>query len=458
MLKINSQIPATKGAYVVGGSVRDLFLGVTPADYDIAVLQFPEKYAMDLAACVKGHIVEIGKNKQVIYRVITEKNSFDVSGIEGNGIEDDLARRDFTINAVGYNLSSGEITDLFGGLNDILVKKIRMVSKDVFVKDPVRLIRAYRMATTLDFEIEEATMQAITDNAPLITKAAGERIKTELFKILSHPKSYGHIKQMQETGLLSGIFPELKALQGCIQNRYHEYDVMDHSFEAFSRLETLLNDKRAHTETIDFPVSAMNEKRSALLKYSILLHDIGKPSTRTFDDDGNVHFFGHETKSAEMAKEISKRLKLSNNESDYIDFIIRNHILPLNLFNSCRGNTPSKKAIARFFIKLKDMTPDILLHTIADITGKGVKDERNESFIGFAFYLQNQYYSDYALKITGPRLITGKDLIKEFGLSPSRLFKKILSDVEESRISNELKSREEALALAKELIKNYSGE
>lgn len=454
MMNINSAIPKEKGAYIVGGSLRDLILERIPADCDIAVLLPPEKYAASLASCVNGHVVEIGKHEQKIYRVVSENGAFDISAIDGKTIEDDLAKRDFTVNAIGYDLYSEKIIDLYGGINDLSIKKIRMVSKEVFKKDPVRLIRAYRIAAALDFEIESETAHAIIDNAGLITKAAGERIKAELFKMLSCPKSYDYMYQMYETGVLFEIFPELSALQGCKQNKHHTYDVLDHSLTAFSRLEILLNEKILDTGFKDFPIPDMNRQRSALLKYSILIHDIGKPSALTVGDDGNTHFFGHEIIGAKMAKQISERLRLSNYEADYIDFIIRNHILALNLFNSCDKNPPSKKSLARFFIKCGDMTPDILLHTIADIKGKGNNDKRNDDFLNFASHLLMEFFSEYKVKKTSPRLITGNDLINEFGLSPSPLFKKILSVVEESRISNDIKNRKEAFSLVKELIKS----
>ena len=201
----------------------------------------------------------------------------------------------------------------------------------------------------------------------------------------------------------------------------------------------------------------MDKERSALLKYSILLHDIGKPSALTVGDEGNIHFFSHDIIGAEMAKRISKRLKLSNIESDYIDFIIRNHIAALNLYNSVDKGFPSKRSLTRFFIKCGDKTPDILFHTIADIKGKANEEKRNEDFLSFASYLLKEFFSVYEVKKTEPRLITGNDLIEEFGLSPSPLFKRILSVVEESRISNDIKNREEAFSLVKETIKSNFG-
>ncbi len=452
MIQFDPAIPKTRGAYIVGGSIRDIFLGRIPTDYDIAVLRFPEKYASDLASCVNGHVVKIGRRQQMIYRVVSEKGTFDISEIEGKTIEEDLVKRDFTINAVGYDLSSGKITDLFGGINDLSIKKIRMVTKEIFKQDPVRMIRAYRIAAMFDFEIESETAHAIKNSVKRITKTAGERIKAELFKILYCPKSYGYIHQMYETGLLFEIFPELKALQGCEQNTHHAYNVMEHSLAAFSRLEILLNEKKIDTELINFPIPDMDKERSALLKYSILIHDIGKPSVHTVGDDGNIHFFRHELFGADMAKKISKRLKLSNVEADYVDFIIRNHIAALNLYNACDKHPPSKRSLTRFFIKCGDKTQDLLLHTIADIQGKGKDDKRNEDFLSFAAYLLKDFFPDYTVRKPGPRLITGDDLIEVFGLSPSPLFKTILSLVEESRLSNTINSRDDALLMVRNFL------
>ena len=161
MIKFNPVIPTIKGAYIVGGSIRDLLLGRSPSDYDIVVLESPDKYACNLAMRCNGHVVKIGKQNQAIFRVISESAIFDISAIEATTIEDDLIKRDFTINAIGYDLFSGEIIDPFEGIKDLSIKKIRMVSKEIFKKDPVRLIRAYRIAAMLDFEIESETSHII---------------------------------------------------------------------------------------------------------------------------------------------------------------------------------------------------------------------------------------------------------------------------------------------------------
>ena len=454
MIKINPVIPETKGSYLVGGSIRDLLIERAPSDYDIVVLRFPEKYASDLASRIRGHVVKIGKQNQMVFRVVSGENIFDISVISGKTIEDDLSKRDFTLNAICYDLYSKTFIDPFGGIKDILSKRIRMVSKEVFKNDPVRLIRAYRIGAMLDFEIEHETEKSISNDVKLIAKSAVERVKAELFKIFSTSKSYKYINKMSEAGLLFEIFPELSALSGCLQNRYHVHDVLNHTMIAYNQLEMLLNGCHANSEISGFAKQGMDSTRSALLKCSILLHDTGKPSSVTVDN-GNVHFFGHEKLSADISRRIATRLKFSNHETNYIDFIIRNHMKALHLYESFKKKPLTDKSIARFFIKCSDNVPDLLFHAIADMEGKRKIDNiGNSDFINFISFLIKKHNLIYKVKKKEPPLLTGFDLIAEFGLSPSPLFKKILYLVEESRLSDNINSRSEALLLVKELLKN----
>jgi len=345
-------IPKIKGAYIVGGSIRDIILGRSPFDYDIAVFGNPEKFAKKIAVKKSDHIIELGKKDHKIIRVISDNKIFDISSANGQTIEDDLLKRDFTINAMAYSLSSGKIIDCTGGMKDIADKKIRMVSNTAFEKDPVRLIRAY-----------------------------GERIRSEFLRILQTPESHHFISQMADTGLLFAIFPELGKLKGCIQNRFHQYDVFEHTMKAFYHLENILNNKITHS---------IDENTASLLKFAILLHDTGKPLVKKTDNEGNVRFYGHSKKGAEITKEISSRLKLSTKEKYFVDFIIRNHIDPLHLFIAKSKGTLTNKGITRFFIKCGDNTPYLLLHSIADMKGKGNKGK--EEFIEFAKNMILKYF------------------------------------------------------------------
>jgi len=436
-------IPKIKGAYIVGGSIRDIIWGRLPFDYDIAVFGNPEKFAKKIAVKKSDRIIKLDKKDHNIIRVISDNKIFDISSANGNTIEDDLLKRDFTINAMAYSLSSGKIIDCTGGMKDLANKKIRMVSDTAFEKDPVRLIRAYRIGASLNFEIDTNTVSAIRKNAKLIKNSAGERIRVEFLKILQTPESHHYISQMADTGLLFAIFPELGKLKGCCQNRFHQYDVFEHTMKAFYHLENMLNNKI--TNSID-------ENTASLLKFAILLHDTGKPLVKKVDNRGNVHFYGHSNKGAEITKGISSRLKLSTKEKYFIDFIIRNHIDPLHLFIAKSKGILTNKGITRFFIKCGDNTPCLLLHSIADIKGKG--DKADEKFIEFAKNMILKYFSEFIPRKKMSALITGNDLINELGLSPSPLFKKIISKVEEARLSNQISTKQEALSLVKKIIKS----
>lgn len=451
---ISDIMPKTKGAYIVGGSVRDLLLGKLPADYDIAVIENPKTFAEKIAEKTSGRLVELGKPGQMLFRVVSKNYVYDISPIAGASIEDDLLKRDFTINALAWDLSSKRVIDCVDGQKDIADRKIRMVSKTVFQKDPIRLIRAYRISATFDFNIEPQTNAAIKDNAELLQTSAGERIRSELFKILAASNSYYFLSQMAKTDVLQAIFPELTDLQTCFQNKYHLFDVFKHTMKAYSHLETILNDCHNFLpEAYGQFKPCTDTFKGALLKCSILLHDIGKPLARTIDKKGNIHFYGHGKKSADMTKNIVHRLRFSNHEASYIDFIIRNHIRPLFLFIAHQNKTITQKGITRFFLKCGKYAPDLLIHTMADIKGKGNKnDERNEAFINFAKEMVKYYFSYFQPEKSKPSLITGRDLINNFALTPSPLFKKILRRVEEARISKKIKNKDEAMALVKKIL------
>jgi tRNA nucleotidyltransferase/poly(A) polymerase len=455
MIQFDSKIfPQTKGAYIVGGSIRDLLLGRTPVDYDIAVLDSPEKFAGRMAAESKGHLVKLGRPGWMIHRVITDKNIFDISPVNGTTIESDLSQRDFTINAMAYDLYSGETVDVLGGLQDLEARIVRMGSKNVFKKDPIRLLRAFRMGTCLDFDIESRTISTIQAEANLIQESAGERIRHEIFKMFDTPNSHHYLSQMAATGLLFAIFPELEALKGCLQNRHHHYDVFEHSMQAYHHLEDMLGHHNHLTHTgLRRIIAGMDKNKAALLKYAILLHDIGKPPAKSIDKRGITHFYGHARKSADMAKRISQRLKLSARETDFADFIIRSHIRPLSLFTARQNNALTPKGLARFYMKCGEETPFLLLHALADSRGKHKSPEENNAFIAFIEDMIADFLSMSRLKSQTPPLITGYDLIERFGLTPSPAFKKILKHVEEAKLSRSIESKSAALKLVSEYLK-----
>ncbi|UCD90771.1 MAG: HD domain-containing protein [Desulfobacterales bacterium] len=457
MIPFNSNIfPKTKGAYIIGGSIRDILLERTPSDYDIAVKGNPEEFAQEMALKRAGRVVEMGKAGQKIFRVILGQHIFDIAAINGVNIENDLKQRDFTINAMAYDLSSGEIIDCVGGLQDLDDRKIRMVSPAVFKKDPIRLIRAYRMSSCLEFDIDQHTVTAIKNEAERIKDSAGERVRVELFKILGTKKSYDYLSQMAESRLLTAMLPDLSRLQGCIQNGHHIHDVFEHTMKAYQHLETIINDIGSFMPNIAIQLQqSMDDTIAVLLKCAILLHDIGKPWVKAIDHNGHTHFYGHAKKSADMAQKISHRLSFATREIRFIDFIIRNHLRPLFLFTAHQKKTLKRTGVTRFFIKCGENTPYLLLHAMADIEAKQTGETKTDSaLISFIKEIMNDFFHHFKPKSEKPRLVTGYDLIHVFALTPSPLFKTILNRIEEARLANRIHNREEALNLVKKFLNN----
>jgi putative nucleotidyltransferase with HDIG domain len=450
---IKTILPRQKGVYIIGGSIRDLLLGRVPADYDIACTGNPEKFAKKILAESVGHLVRLGKSDQMIFRVISGGTIFDITSLNGASIEEDLKKRDFTVNAVAYDLYSEKIIDCFGGLKDLADKKVRMVSKKIFKKDPVRLIRAYRIGACLNFEIESRTAELIAYHVKLLRNIAGERIRAELLSMLDTSASYPYLIQMANNGLLEAVFPGFDCLKGCVQNNHHHFDVFEHTLSAFEHLETMMNKPEDILPGISTQICRYIAKtRPALIKCAILIHDIGKPLTKTVDSSGKCRFYGHARKSAQMARTIGQRLRFSNREQRFIDCIVRHHMKPLSLFKAYEKKTATQKSIVRFYKKCDDNTPAVLLAAMADTKAKQYKmTSQSKDLISFIEKLIYDYFMSYqALRDTSP-LITGHDLIHVLGLAPSPIFKKILEFVDDAKLTHTVKNRSEAL----ELVRNY---
>jgi len=445
LTEIFDKIKNRKGAYLVGGAVRDLLLGGKPGDYDIAVTENAETFARNLAHAMQASFVPLGKPGQTVYRIPAKDQSFDICPLNGVSLEADLKRRDFTVNALAYSLEHRRIIDCTGGLEDLEKKRIRMVSEKAFTDDPLRLVRTFRMAAALDFEIESATLAAVRKHAHLIRASAGERIHSEMMKLLATSRSRLYINLMVENGLLFAIVPEMQDLRGCTQNSFHAFDVLDHTLKTCAFVEKMINREMLPDLSCLIP---LEKDTAACMKLSALLHDIGKPATRSADAKGNIHFYGHDKQGANMAVNILSRLKCSGQETDFVCFIIRNHLRPLLLFRAEQHAGVSQKSIIRFFMKCGDYTPLLLLHALADDRAKSENPETG-AFESFVQNLLHFWFGDFQSRKKLPPLITGHDLIREFGLTPSPDFKKILHTVEAARLGGTIRTREEALKLAR---------
>jgi hypothetical protein len=300
--------------------------------------------------------------------------------------------------------------------------------------------------------------KAIGRNRHLITQTSPERIHAELMKIFENPESHFHILRMCRNGLVFEIIPELDALRDCPPNHFHAFNGLEHTLQTVRHLENALNRR---SDLIPEPLwnSVRIEHHLPLLKYATLLHDIGKPPCMT-EKNGIVHYYGHESRGALMAASICDRLKFSTYDKQYLTAVVRNHLHPLFLFKSFTEKTLTRKSMTRFFRACGDVTPDVLFHSLADNLAKhrdGTFDENH--FIDFIRFILTEFVTVYVHVLNSRRILTGRDLIDSFSLEPSPLFKTILDQIEESRLSGEITSRDQAMEMVRtflEMTNNHS--
>jgi len=450
MLPFDTNIfPFKTGVYVVGGSVRDLLAARMPYDYDLVVDRDWTHFASRLGAMTGGHIVELGKQNQKMLRIVTKDRFFDIMPVNGSSIQNDLRLRDFTINAMALDVSTGNLIDPLGGQADLAAKKVRMVSREVFRKDPIRLIRAYRMAANFDLDIDKQTRSAIAADANLIQKSAGERTREELFKILQCPRSHAYLSMMDKSGLLPHIFPEFFKLKQLQMHPAAPRTWFEQTLDSYFHLEKLLNDSPVFQNG---PAT-----RSILLKWSVLFHNLGKLPGKPPEDDGNIDTIrtsrDDATRSAAMAQVICRRLRFSMRQSDTIEMIVRHHFQPIGLFRAHRQNSPVEKEFIRLFLNCSDVTPSVLLLALAEFKGRHEADDPvADEFTDFIRMLIQKYDTVLRPRAALPPPINGNDLINEFGMKPSAEFRHILQRVEEERLAKESYSREEALKLVEQIL------
>ena len=437
----------TPQIYVVGGTIRDILLGRTPVDIDIAVYPDPASYARRLTDKFSGRLVVLGKPDQMLYRVVTSHQTYDITQIEGKSIQNDLLRRDFTINAIAFDVSDNKFIDHTGGQQDLSNRTVRMISEQSLRDDPIRLIRAYRLAAGLSFDIEPATQSAIAENAKLIGQAAGERVRDELYKILSNPSSHKQLVDMAANGLLFYIVPELSPLRKLPQHSRTHRTVFEHSMDAYLALERYLQKPPILDNGRVSTIGALHQPDFAgQLKLSILLHNIGKAVKPSSCAGRRYRYTGYARRGASQIESIAKRLRLSNRDTVYIGSMVQHHRRPWYFFKAHqRMDTGGRLHMVRFLLNLAPYVSDLFLHALAS---KQTETDKNSTMMAafqeFAGHLLSLYQHHIFPRIDDDPILSGTDLIHRFGLNPSPLFKIILKRIEELRLTGDLKTAADA--------------
>ncbi len=465
-------------AYVVGGFVRDWLLERDTDDIDIAVKGNTTKIARKVARATNGKYILLDEANKVARVIMTDDRCWhlDFSPFSDN-IEADLARRDFTINAMAFELSglvsgSPVLIDPFSGRGDLRKKLIRAVNQQVFHEDAARLLRGVRLAAELGFKIDPATENIIKRDCWSAGTVPGERLREELVRMLALPGAAALVRYLDNLGLLTAVIPELDELKGSKQPKEHYWDVFNHSVETIATAEFLLREDKwkygkdsllkvvPWSEEIsrhfDEEVSSGSNRR-LLLKLGALMHDIAKPATRAVDETGRTRFLGHAREGAMMAKAILERLRFSSREIRLVENLVYHHLRPAQMANE---GMPTGRAIFRYFRDTEDAGIDILFLALADyLATHGPKLDINEwkhHNLSISFILTE--HANQETRVLPVKLIDGHDLMDIFKLEPGRLLGELLNQVREAQAAQELSTREEALELVrKELEKRQCG-
>ncbi len=437
--------------YLVGGCVRDFLLGKTSVDRDIAIVG-AEDFAHKIANDMEGTFIELDPENHIYRVVLKDKiNYLDISELVGGQIETDLIRRDFTINAIAYDLAKDEFIDLVGGINDLKNKKLNHIKDENFEDDPLRVLRAFRFQAVTGFEMSEGVKSAINKYKHLLNLPAKERITYELMKLFGGKYCSKALLKMDEFGILEDIFPCVKEFKKVPPNSHHHLDLFHHLVETVSQIETLYENateiEKNHLDKIDFGGSP----RINHLKLACFLHDLGKFSTWTIEESGRHRFIKHDDIGAKMCVPLLRDLKFSKKQIEYISLMIKTHIYPSNVASAPEL---TEKVMMRYIRKMEVNVIDNIILAKADrLSARGVEITEEivkENLSALDTLLQFYFEKKDSLKPL-PKLLDGLEVMQLKGIKQGPKLGEILSALKEAQISGDVITKEDAIEFIKNL-------
>jgi putative nucleotidyltransferase with HDIG domain len=473
--------------YLVGGAVRDMLLNRLSRDLDFALPTNGISLARHVANTFKADFMVLDHERDTGRVIVTEADGtrtfLDFATYRGKGLEEDLRARDFTVNAIAFDLRNKTLIDPLNGASDLRAKLIRACSPTSLLDDPVRILRAVRQAAAFDFKIDLETRKAMKQAASSLPKVSPERQRDELFKMLEGPKPDASIRALEMLGVFPYLLSELPALKGVEQSPPHVYDVWEHTLSVLGHLENILavlapeykaentddsfmrllvshigNFRDRFAEHFSESLNADRSVRAALF-FAALYHDVQKPATKRVDETGRIRFFDHDVKGAEVAANRGRAFNLSNDEVERIRAIVQHHMrFP---FFSSRLETekqePSRKAIYRFFRDASKAGVDLVLLGLADLRGTRGPTLTQETWtaaLDVTDILLENYWEKPQETVAPPRLLNGNELMSELGLEPGPIIGQLLEAIREGQATGKVENREQALELARTHLQN----
>lgn len=485
-------------AFLVGGRLRDALLGRGDVDTDLAVPGDAMAHARAIAASGRGSFVALDLERDVGRVVWPAEDGrplcLDIARFTGPGLAEDLAARDFTLNALALPLAEAgnlggldasraralraRLVDPTGGLADLDARRLRMTSEAALVADPLRLLRAPRLAAELDLAIEPGTMAALQRHADLIRRPAGERLRDELLRILAADGATDQVRRLDTLGLLGPLLPEVAAMRGVSQPPPHDRDVFDHSLGVLANLEAMERHLRgrpsraslaperlapwpaAWTAVLDRHAAWLAERlgtaaggpryqRWVWLRLAALFHDIGKPTTWMRDETGRIRFTGHDRAGMALLAPIGERLKLSRDGLAYLALVLEHHMRPLDL---SYAEPLTDRLVYRFFQAAGAAGVDIAALALADNGAKSaVAEHRALALAAVADRLFGAYRFERERVVDPPPILSGHDLMAALPIAPGPELGRLMRLLHEAQAAGDIGNREEALALARRL-------
>lgn len=396
--------------YLVGGYVRDILLGKKSKNINLIV---DRNIDLILNELKNNFNITYYETEDIYNSYKTQIKDIEISFslMNGKTIEDDLKKRDFTINSIAVDvlnidslddIHKDTLIDPTDGYNDIKLETLRAVNDDIFINSPIRILRAIRLISQLKFELDKNTTNLIVTNKNNISKINNNFLSDELFKLLKLQKTYTYFVHMDKLGILEYIFPEIISMKDVGECKYHVVDSFTHSIYTLKLAEEIIYSDGFFEEHLKKQyenhcneIITENRTRIELIKLGAFFHDVGKPTAKWVDETGRVRFRGHEVTGAEIIVDIAKRLLLSEKEQDILYRIVNKHMLPLVSYKS---NDVSGNALFDIFSKCKDETLDILLIALADIVATRkllFPDEEMGKFKVHIEYMANNYLTRY---------------------------------------------------------------
>jgi tRNA nucleotidyltransferase/poly(A) polymerase len=431
--------------FLVGGMIRDLFLGTHRCDYDLALPPESSSFIPEIEKALGFHFFMIGKeeNGTATYRVIKPGLSVDLALFQGETIDNDLLRRDFTVNAFAFSLGKETFHWVEGALDDISKHIIRTVTDHSIDQDPLRMLRAIRYLSSLDgFKLDGKVSAELSRKKRLIEKVPAERIKMELDKILLSRRRTLGMDALYTSGLLLTLFPELGGLELLDQGSYHHLDAFSHTLLALEKMPWALDWIRSRK-----PGISPSEEDRLSLSYATLFHDLGKQNTRSRGQDGGVHFYHHEVDSCRTAEDIMERLRFPGLTKDKVLRLVGNHMAILTLAPQTK-----ESALKKLVNRMGELTPLLVALTLADKeAGRGsLSVSRDERIEALCLRILDLYGQKEV--VHPPSLVTGHDVMA-LGIDPGPRVGHLLERVREKQIVGEVRTREDALKVLAEEVR-----